>query len=365
ADHGHLRALTGLTNDALDLHDSIVDLGHLELEEPLHEDGVGTADDHLWVCAGIAPDLLHHGTQHVALSITILENLFASGQHQLGFVVDDEHLASARLIHFAHHDLADKLGVILVDVFLLDVADTLTERLSGRHHGAPAEVDDAHFAGYFVANLEVLIHLFCIVQLDLGNRILEIEVGHYFPNVNDLDVAVVGIEDDLKGVVCPVRLTNHGPIDVLDDQRQRIAIDAFLACNLRKRRNKCRALHTLEYLLVDQSFWRVHRQRPSPGKLDFRPDDVTHSDVNDLIVGYCDLNSFLVGVSQRTYHFRVAGFIRLCKMNSQYSAYILPKLARQGQRLVEARRGHIQVVLALDGVLHVKKELDVPADPRQ
>src|SRR5690606_20949033 len=81
--------------------------------------------------------------------------------------------------------------------------------------------------------------------------------------------------------------------------------------------------------------------------------------------GYCDLNSFLVGVSQRTYHFRVAGFIRLCKMNSQYSAYILPKLARQGQRLVEARRGHIQVVLALDGVLRVKKELDVPADPRQ
>src|SRR5690606_26049836 len=37
----------------------------------------------------------------------------------------------------------------------------------------------------------------------------------------------------------------------------------------------------------------------------------------------------------------------------------------QGQRLVEARRGHIQVVLALDGVLRVKKELDVPADPRQ
>ena len=45
--HRDLRAVAGLARDAADLHDAVLDLGHLHLEQPLQQPRVGAADDDL------------------------------------------------------------------------------------------------------------------------------------------------------------------------------------------------------------------------------------------------------------------------------------------------------------------------------
>ncbi len=209
AHDSHLRAFSRLAHDALDLHDSVVDLRDFQLEKPFHENGIGSADDDLRTAAGIAFDLLHHGSEHIALSVAILVNLLAARKNELYLIVDDQHLSAARLIHLANDDLADELGVILVDILLFDVANPLAEGLPRRHYGPPPEVRDTYLTGDFVANLEVLVDFQCVAELYLRDGVLQIKIRYDLAYVDDLDVPVIGIEDNLEGVIGPIALTDH------------------------------------------------------------------------------------------------------------------------------------------------------------
>ena len=65
APHGDLRAVPWLAGAGLDLDDAVGDLGHLELEQPLDQAGVGAADDDLRALGGLA-DLDDVGLDAVA-----------------------------------------------------------------------------------------------------------------------------------------------------------------------------------------------------------------------------------------------------------------------------------------------------------
>ncbi len=253
ADDGYLRTIARLTHDAFDLYDAVVNLRHLELEQALHEDGISAADDHLRTRARLTAYFLDHGAQHVSLAIAILIDLLFARQHEFRFVMDDEDLAPAHLIDFADNDFPDYLRVLLEDVLLLDVANALAEGLPCSHYGAAPEVGNAYLAGYFVADVKVFIDAARIGQLDLRHRILEIEVGHDFLNVQDLDVSVIGVEDDLEGIISTVALADHGAKNVLHDHLQHVAFDALLAGDLRERRYENRALHMFSYCVISLS----------------------------------------------------------------------------------------------------------------
>src|SRR5690606_28704524 len=232
ADDGDLRAVARLAHDGLDLDDAVVDLGHLELEEPLDEHRRRPADHDLRAGAGVADDLLDDGPEHVALPVAVLVDLALLREHQLGLVVDDEDLLPAGLVDLPDDDLADELGVLPVDVLLLDVADLLAERLERRLHGAPPEVVDGDGLGHLVPDLVVLVDGEGVALLDLGHGVLEVVVLDDLADVDDLDVAVVGVEDDLEVVVGAVALLDHGAEDVLDDDLERVAVDVILARDL-------------------------------------------------------------------------------------------------------------------------------------
>ena len=152
--------------------------------------------------------------------------------------MDDQHFPSANLIDFPDDDFADEVGIPLVDILLFDVPDTLAERLPGGHHGAPAEILHVKFLAHFVSDLKVRVDLDGVFPFDLRDRIFKIQVGDNFPDVKDLDVAMIGVQDDLKGLIRSVAFLDHGTKDILHDQLKQIALDALLAGNFRKGRNK-------------------------------------------------------------------------------------------------------------------------------
>ena len=243
AQHSHLGPLARLTNDAFDFHDTLVYLGHLQLEQPLHKNGIGPANDNLRIVAKVSFHLLYNRPEHVSLTITILEYLLRTRKHQFHLVVNHKHLAPPRLVDLAHHYFADQVGVILVYFFFFDIPDALTESLTGRHYCATTKPRDIDLTGYFLPDLEILIHLSRVIQFDFRDRILQVPVFHNILDVDDLDIPVIRIENDVEVVVCTVPLANHGSKNILDDQREGVTIDILFARNLCKRRYKCRALH--------------------------------------------------------------------------------------------------------------------------
>src|SRR5690625_1046659 len=243
ADDSNLGPISRLTNNPLDLDDTVVNLGHLELKQTLHKDGVGATDDHLRTRTGLTPHLFHHGPQHVSFAVAVFINLLFARENELRLIVDDQYLSPPDLINLADDDLADNLGILLKNVFLLDVANALAKGLPRRHYGSPPEVGYAHFAGNFVFDVEIFVDQLRFGDLDLSYRILEIVIRHHFLNMQDLDIAVIRVKDDLKRIVCAISFTDHGTEDVFHDHLKRIAVDAFLAGNLRERRYKYRTLH--------------------------------------------------------------------------------------------------------------------------
>ena len=243
AQHSHLGPLAGLTNDAFDFHDTLVYLGYLQFEQPLHKNRIGPANDDLRVVAKVPFHLLYNRPEHVSLTIPILEYLLRTRKHQFHLVVNHKHLAPPCLVDLAHHYFADQVGVILVYLFFLDIPDPLAESLTGRHYRAATKPRDIDLAGYFLPYLEILIHLPRVIQFDFRDRILQVPVLHNILDVEDLDIPVIRIENDVEVVVCAVPFADHSSKNILDDQREGVTIDILFARNLCKRRYKCRALH--------------------------------------------------------------------------------------------------------------------------
>ena len=80
--HGDLGAVAGLARRRLDLHHAGGDLGHLELEEPLDQPGVGAADHDLGTLGGLA-DLDDVRLEACAVLVALVGDLLRLGQQRL------------------------------------------------------------------------------------------------------------------------------------------------------------------------------------------------------------------------------------------------------------------------------------------
>ena len=78
-DSSHLGAGAGLAGDGLDLDGTVVDLGNFQLEHPLDQAGMGTADGHAGAALG-GNDVHHVNLQDVALGVVLTGNLLVAGQ---------------------------------------------------------------------------------------------------------------------------------------------------------------------------------------------------------------------------------------------------------------------------------------------
>src|SRR5262245_28171996 len=137
---GDLRAVTGLTGDAADLHQPVGDLGHLQLEERLDQLGIAARDDHLRPLRARA-DLSDDGLDPRALLVALAVHLLGPREQGLDLAEVNEHVvAVARLLDDGGDDLGDSVDVLLVHHLALRLADPLSDHLLRGLRGDTAKV---------------------------------------------------------------------------------------------------------------------------------------------------------------------------------------------------------------------------------
>ena len=129
----------GLAGAGLDLDDAVGDLGHLELEQPLDETGVGAADDDLGALGGLA-DLDDVGLDPGAGLGALVGHLLGLGQQRLDPAEVEQRVAGVGLLDDAGDDVALAAGVLLVLHLALGLADALGHHLLRGLRGDATEV---------------------------------------------------------------------------------------------------------------------------------------------------------------------------------------------------------------------------------
>src|SRR5262249_51150885 len=126
-----LGARTGFAGDGLHRDDALEDLGHLGLEELLHEARIGAREDDLRP-GTLAVDLFDVGDDAIARAVRLARRLLAVRQHGLGPPeVDDDVVAALEAADDPADELALAVLVLVVDEVPLGVAQALDEHLLG------------------------------------------------------------------------------------------------------------------------------------------------------------------------------------------------------------------------------------------
>ena len=137
--HGDLGAVPWLAGRRLDLDDAGPDFGHLELEQPLDQPGVGAADHDLWAFGRLA-NLDDVRLEARAVLVALVGDLLGLRQQRLDLAEVEEGVAVVGLLDDAGDDIALAPGVLLVLHVALDLADPLEDHLLRRLRGNAAEV---------------------------------------------------------------------------------------------------------------------------------------------------------------------------------------------------------------------------------
>ncbi len=215
-----LGAGAGLARDGLHLHDALVDLGDLGLEELLDQAGVAAGENDLGPRA-LAVDLLDVRDDAVTGAVGLARGLLAVWEHRLGATeVDDDVVAALEAANDAANELALAVLVLVVDEISLGIAEALDEHLLRGLRGDAPELRALHLdledlAELFVlltSPLEVLrevedLEAELLAELRLEARLLRLVEGDLARGLGDLglDDRHVHEEVDLAGLVGELR----------------------------------------------------------------------------------------------------------------------------------------------------------------
>ena len=112
--NGNLCALTRHAGNLLNGDQSVVDLGHLSLQQTLQEHGARTAQDDLRVVV-LVGHLMDDGTNGLTLAILVGRDLLRLRQDQLVvLIINEQHLTLPYLIDLTAHDLSYTILVLVV-----------------------------------------------------------------------------------------------------------------------------------------------------------------------------------------------------------------------------------------------------------
>ena len=129
----------GSTCDGLELDDAVEQLGHLELEQPLHQARVGAGHDDLRALRGLA-DLDDVGLQPAAVVVALVLDLLGLGQQRLDLAEVEQRVALVGLLDDPGDDVALATGVLLVLHLALGLTDALEDHLLRGLRGDATEV---------------------------------------------------------------------------------------------------------------------------------------------------------------------------------------------------------------------------------
>src|SRR6185312_2859044 len=131
-----LRPVPGLARDAADLHDAVLDLGHLHLEQALQQAGVRAADNDLRALDASAY-LGDVGLQTLTVAVRLGRHLLGLREQRLDLAEIQQRVATLGLLDDAGDDVALAAGELLVCHLALGVAELLEDHLLGRLRADP------------------------------------------------------------------------------------------------------------------------------------------------------------------------------------------------------------------------------------
>ena len=156
---GDLGPVARLPGAGLYLHHPVGDLGHLQLEQALHQAGMGSADHDLGAFGRLA-DLHDVGLEAGVGVGPLIGNLLGLGQQRLHPTQVEQGVAGVGLLDHAGDDVALPAGVLLVLELPLRLPDALGHDLAGGLGRDPPEVVGG--------DLELLAHRFAHLVEVLG-----------------------------------------------------------------------------------------------------------------------------------------------------------------------------------------------------
>ena len=236
--NGYFRTLTRDAGDLLNRDQTLFDLRHLLLEETLEEERACTREDDLRVLV-LVVHLRYYGTNHLSLAVIIGRDLVLLRQvHLVAFLVQEEHLTLPHLIELAGNDLTDHLCVLEVEVLLLQLQDFRSQGLTQVENHTTTEGLHIDLIGKVLADFDLGVGLTCLAQRDLGLRICYIVILHYQTVTIDLQVTLVGVNDDIVVCVRAVHLCDHVTERILQHIDEGLFVNSFEVLELRKNVNQ-------------------------------------------------------------------------------------------------------------------------------
>ena len=203
--------LGAFTRDACNLVDcdeAVLNLRYFCFQHSLQELGSCSAQDDARLATSIL-DAQDDGTSAFALTEEIAWNLFLAGKEQfVAFLVHEKRLAFPCLIHFCTDDFSLAVFVLIVQSVVLQLHDSAGKGLSELKDGTASELGHVDELADFFANLVVLVNLLCFTQRDFLVLVVHFAIGNNHTIVVDLEVALVGIDDDVVVLVCAMHLGN-------------------------------------------------------------------------------------------------------------------------------------------------------------
>ena len=202
--------------------------GHLKLEKTAHELLVGAAYGDFGVVV-LVVHVGNDGAHRLALAEKVAGDAFALGQQQLVlFVVEQEGLAAPCLVHLAAHQLSLEVFEFLEDGFVLQVEDFALECLAQIEDGAAAELVEEYFLGVLLAHFRIGV----VVGAGVGQGYFEVgvlhfAVGHYREVLENLHVALVGVQNHVQVLVGAEHFGEHVAEGFLQHAYHRGLVDVF------------------------------------------------------------------------------------------------------------------------------------------
>jgi hypothetical protein len=248
--------LERLAGDRLDLDGAVVDLGHLELEQPAQEALVGPAHEDLRA-ADRSAHLEDEGLDVLADAVVLECRLLGGGEdrlHVLADVKDDRPRLDP--VDGAGDQLTLAARELVEDLVALDLADALEHDLFGGLCADPAEDVAIELLGLDeVPDLGAGVVGLCLLHRHLGELVLDLVDDA--PGTEHADLAGLGVDPDMDVLVA--RDAPVGRLDaVLDGTDQLLPGDLLLGVQLQEGTDEVSthddllSLHTLSHGRTDK-----------------------------------------------------------------------------------------------------------------
>src|SRR5690606_19955428 len=271
-----LRPPADLARNALDLHDPLVDLRHLELEQRRHEQRVRPGQDQTRALRRLLHPLQYRANR-LALPEALPRILLLPRDDRVRFprLVQHHHeLAALDLLDLAREQVPDLARILIPDLLALALPDPLDDPLLRGHHRVASELPELDRDLHHVPDLVLGVVPARLLQRDLTRRILDL--GHDLLEHRDLDVTRILVDLDL-GLHRRTEPTRQGRHDPIPDQVVQVFPGKILVRDhLPERRQHLRRIRHRSFRPV---ILRARADRASarvlPPKYQMRPRDFT------------------------------------------------------------------------------------------